>query len=399
MSARVPLHERFARAALAVLTALTACIAGAADATLTLLWSVPQPGVPLPAPLTLEDATSPTQGALALLARERAGYVVLAGGGAAGPGIIGHSEPAAVLTRIVGGGRDLLWVGGRVGQRAFGSGADVPDAYLMKLNHEGRLAGEYVFHSGRPRAIEDLFALPAGEVLLSGRDGNEAWLAKISAAGALVWQQRFGLGKGSAVIALGNRILVAAIDVAQREDKRYQEDLTVWSFDATGKPLDKQLVRPGLADMPTSQALSLALLAAGDAAYVVSSSADLVRPRPLQVSRVRSNGSPVGYVTLEGSIAQRDSRSTALCEHAQVVLENGDLLVACASDALIRLYRLAASDGAVTESSVALPQCHKGRAPALFLFKPENGTVWLLGSHKGGTLGAGCTWLGVLALS
>lgn len=344
-----------------------------------------------------EDLAARDDGAIALLARERSAYVVLTGGGASGPGRVVFSDSSVALSRLVNGRGNALWLGGRVNPHADVARTDAADAYLTRIDHSGAPAGEYVFRSGRYRTIEDLYALPGGDLLVSGRDGNETWLARISENGALRWQQRFGIAKASAIGMIDARIVVAAFDAPASESKRYREELAVWTFEADGKPGARHVLTPVFTETPSSRA-KLSIAAGAGATYVISSSTDSNGPRVVDVSRLAPDGSSMGHVALTETLIRQDNRTFATCDPTQVVLETGDLLVACVMQNRIRVYRLAGSNAEVTALSAPLPNCQRNIRPSLFLTRGPKGALWLLGSWPGGSLGAGCTWLGALAL-
>jgi hypothetical protein len=79
------------------------------------------------------------------------------------------------------------------------------DAYLGKLDPQGRIVAEYSFSSIRFRFIKSVTSLDSGELVVAGSDGAENWLAAVSTQGMLLWQQRLGLGKGVAVSAVGDQ--------------------------------------------------------------------------------------------------------------------------------------------------------------------------------------------------
>lgn len=73
----------------------------------------------------------------------------------------------------------------------------ITDAYLGKLDPQGRIVAEYSFRTFRFRLIESVTSLDSGELVVAGRDGAENWLTAVSTEGKLLWRRRLGLKNGS----------------------------------------------------------------------------------------------------------------------------------------------------------------------------------------------------------
>lgn len=298
-----------------------------------------------------------------------------------------------------------LWVGGLANQRAYVPGGDISDAYLAHVDRDGRLLAEHTFGNGwfkgRYRAVQALAVLSSGEVVAVARDGGETWSAKVTAAGALAWETRFGTSKAASVAVLrDDRIAVATIDAAgSRTDRTYAEGVTVRVFDQAGQRLAETNIRQGLNTVSIADYGQLATATVGDAVYVASSWGNPSTPKPIEVAKVGADGAVLWRRLLDdpntseqtGSAARRTRRT---CEPGLAALPNGDALVACAQGDRITLHRLAAASGEVAHTFLPLPACHESRPAKVFPFVRQDGSLWVLGTRPANNVAASCTWLG-----
>ncbi len=377
----------------------------AAGASLKIYWSKPVPsGALLPSEaLVLRDLTHSTDGSIVLHAAGGRSRLLLVGPDETRSGSVIHlrSKAGVLASKIAPGIDNTFWLGGRVNQRAYVPGGDIADAYLGRLDHQGRIIAEYTFKSSKFRMIQDLLSLPSGEVIVAGVDGNENWLGIVSDQGKLLWERRFGVGKGIALTTISDRIMAVAFERTTVNDKkRYQEDVAVWSFDQTGNMLARQIIRTGINENRGGHYGRLAIERSNDAIYVLSSWGDLFNAKPIEVTRLSVDGNLLWRKELLHSISQQTNkaRTWGSCNQDQTVLADGDLLVACSIKDQIFISRLDAKGGDLTVTSVPLPACHESRPAALFLNQKLNGAIWLFGSRPGNNVGASCTWLGELSL-
>lgn len=392
--------------------ALTSLVerADAATASLKIYWSKPVPsGGLLPSgALVLRDLTHSTDGSIALHASGSRSRLLLVEPDETGSGSVMHlkSKAEVLASRIASGVGNTFWLGGRINQRAYVPGGDLADAYLGRFDRQGRTVAEYTFRSRSPlsrnfRMIQDLLPLPSGKIIIAGVDGNENWLGMVSDQGKLLWEQRFGIGKGIALITVSDRIMAVAFERTTTSDKKpYQEDVTVWSFDQTGNALARQTIRAGINESSGAAYGRLAFERTNDAIYVLSSWGDPSNAKPIEVTKLSANGNPIWRKELSHSISQQPNKAKTWrsCDQGQTVLAGGDLLVACSIKDKIFIFRLDAKGGDLTVMSVPLPACHESRPTALFFNQRPNGAIWLFGSRPGSNVGASCTWLGELSL-
>lgn len=402
---RILLHERYriliadliAVAVLLLLAIVPVQSATAASATLTIFWSELVPSRDRsPGALVVSTIAHDPSGSVVALARIGL-QSVLIWPDERGPGRSIKLTTKALVSRVAQGPGQTLWLAGRINQRAYVPGGDIADGYLGKLDSQGRTSAEYAFRSGRFRTIDSMLSPGSGEILVAGRDGRDSWIAAVSPQGKAIWQRRIGIGKGVALSAVGDRIMVATLEgITKDEKKEYEEVVTLWRLDRAGSVLGHQTIRRGISSRPGAYYARLAVEKSRDAFYVLSAWHDRSNAKPLAVTKVSLDGTSLWRQDLSHSISQRKNRTWTSCNQGQTVLEDGDLLIACALETRIVLSRLDAKTGEVTVVPVPLPDCHEGRPAALFLMQRPSGAIWLIGSRPGNNVAASCTWLGEL---
>lgn len=375
----------------------------ASSATLKIFWSKPIPGDALTPSgvFILSDISNQSTGSIMLLARESSSKVLLIEPDEKGLGSVVPVKSKALVAGIARGPANTLWLGGLINQRMYFPGLDLADAYLGRLDpREGRIIAEYTFSKfGKYRGIWGLQSLPSGELVVAGRESRENWLAAVSIQGSILWERKFGVGKGVALATGGDRIMIVALEDATVNDKnRYQEDVAMRIYDSAGVLLGRQIIRAGINERRSGSYGRLAIKRSGDAMYVLSSWGEEFRAKPIEVTKLSVNGRPLWRKELTQSISQEKNKAWTSCDQNQAVLADGDLLVACSIKKQIRIFRLNSKDGNLKVVSVPLPTCHEGRPAALFLTQRPNGAIWIFGSRPGNNVAASCTWLGALSL-
>ncbi len=298
-----------------------------------------------------------------------------------------------------------LWVGGRANQRAYVPGGDISDIYLAHIDRDGRLLAEYRFGKGWfrgcYRTVRALAVLSSGEVVAVARDGGKTWLAKITTAGALAWETRFGIYKTACVAVLpDDRIAIASFDsVGSQKDRTYSEGVTVRVFDRTGHRLAETNIRKDLNTAPGANSEQLATAAVESAVYVASSWTCFPTRKAIEVAKVGVDGAVLWRRLLDdpiipGQTGSDGSRLRSTCRPSLTVLPNGDALLARVEGNRIALCKLAAANGEVALTDVPLPTYGRGCSAELFLFANKGGSLWVLGSGSAHSAAEGCTWLG-----
>lgn len=374
--------------------------AAAGSAALKIFWSETIPGGRTSQDaLAIRGISLDANGSIVALGNKGVSQSILLRPSETGPGSIIELATKGQALQIVQGPAETLWLAGLTNRRMYAPGWTMADAYLGKLDPQGRIVAEYSFRSTRFRLIKSVTSLNSGELVVAGRDGAENWLAAVSTQGSLLWQRRLGLGKGMAVSAVGDRIVAATIAGRREEDnKKYWDDVDVWIVDRAGSVVVRQTIRENMNSSSGAHAGTVAMAKSRAAFYILSSWHDTQSAKPLEITKLSLDGSISWRKELSHSISQRKNKTWISCYQGQMALENDDLLVVCSIEAQILVFRLDAKNGDVTVMSVPLPECHEGRPAALFLTQRKNGAIWIFGSRPDSNIGISCTWLGELSL-
>jgi hypothetical protein len=368
------------------------------SSSLKVLWSNDIPDGRNPAEgLVLQDISQGSNGAVVGLARKGTSRLVIQPN-ESGLGKITNIDMSAEVLRVVQGEGGDMWMVGLTDRRMTVPGWTMSSAFLGRLDPQGKVIAEYSFPSRRFRLIEGLALLDSGKLVVTGRDGKN-WLASISDQGEILWQQWLGVGKHSDVLAVGNRIVMVTFDSTIEGGKQnYKEDVVLWNIDLNGYVLGRQIIR---ASMNTHLGVNygrLSLEKSKDSLFVLSSWHDFIKPKPLEVTKLSLSGTILWSKELSHSISSQGKLRWATCNQGQTVLDNGDLLVACAIENQIFISRIDARSGDSIVSSMPLPVCHEGRPAVLFPIQRPNGAIWVFGSRPISNVAKSCTWLGELSL-
>lgn len=371
--------------------------ADSAGASLKILWSKPvEAGRRAPGVILTNRIKSP-DGSIGFLAT--GGLITAPDESGLGPVIPLNNLKTKdrIILTTAQGKENTFWLGGLINQRSYVPGGDISDAYLAKIDNQGRLIDEHIYKSWvNFRGIRDLLPLDSGEIVVA--DNN--WLAKVADNGRIVWEKKFQREKNTALSRIGDRIIVAVIegDVAGGKEK-YQDNVVVRVLAADGKPLATRVIRSGINEEKPGHFGNLQITkSSDDAVYVSSNWVDLFNAKPIEISKISKDGNTIWRKELVHSISQNPNKTWISCKPALTVLANGDLLVACAIKDETFIYRLDANTGGTNVKSVALPKCYESRPASLFLSQRKNGEIWLFGSRPGNNVAASCTWLGELLL-
>jgi hypothetical protein len=182
----------------------------ARDLSLDIRWSIPLPantGIGSPAVgFQVWDAAPSPAGGFIVFGVEAGSPAIALGANENGLGPITGLKLEGFAYRATVAPDGSVWVGGRANQRAYAPGTDSSDAYLAHVSRDGRLLAEHTFGAGwlrgRLRTVVSLAIGRSGSVAIVARDGSETWAASVAPFGELLWERRFGAGKGATVAIL-----------------------------------------------------------------------------------------------------------------------------------------------------------------------------------------------------
>ena len=364
-------------------------------ASLKVIWSRVNNTNPNALPFFIRNVARTDTGALTLLGSDKQSQFLFVGpedGGA-----LARLNTKSQVFAIAPSLQDTFWIGGIKNQRAYVPGGDISDAYLAKVSSRGHVIFEHSFRSGKWRLIKSLAATPPGGVVTSGPDGSRTWVAMISQEGKVLWEQWIGIGKDTAVTYFNDQVWVTALEAVVSEDKRtYREDVTLWRFSASGNPIHQQVIRAGINDRVSARYVRLSMTNSKDALYVTSSWQEPSRAKPVEITKLDLNGQIVWQRELPNTRTQNSNMDAIVCNAGRATLLNGDFLIACPAKDWITLFRLENKTSTPTETSVPLPDCHT--AAVLSLFQKSDGKIWIIGSRMEFFQAANCIWMGELTL-
>jgi outer membrane protein assembly factor BamB len=216
-----------------------------------------------------------------------------------GPGRLIYLQLSNIARRICGTG-EALWIGGLANERYAGFGsAKMSDAYLAKVDRNGRIIWERTFGAHSLRTIESLASLPSGDVVVAGRDNERTWLARISGDGKIIWEQFVGSGKGASVTTAGDAIFLTAFEVsADSTVKSFSEDVSIWRFDEMGDMRAHNVIRDGINRERGADFGRLFIESANDSVYVLSAWLEFTSAKLVDVTKLDLHGDLVWHKEL-----------------------------------------------------------------------------------------------------
>jgi len=278
------------------------------------------------------------------------------------------------------------------------------DAYLAKLDKAAKPIWARAYRPGNVPFITGIAPAENGNVAVVAGDGwfAPAWLALLAGGdGHVVWERRFGNGKGVAIEPVeGHRFIVASFD-SEGTGSTYNENVAARTVSADGQVGDPTIIRRSINKSIGAYYGNIRMAAAPEGAFIVSSwemsfSRDPPRLQPSEIAKVSADGQLLWSRTLPDSVVtSNDGSGATFCSNPAIAtLPSGDALVACALKGQIYLHRLSPDTGNDEQGKLPLPQCNDAQHPvALFLFARKDGTVLLGGSRPLDNVGPGCTWL------
>lgn len=314
-----------------------------------------------------------------------------------------------ILSKAIGGPPQLLalaadasgeWVGGSTNSYMGLASDSHRDAYLARIDADGRTIWERAYGDGGWRQIQNMVSLPTSEIVVAGEDVGKGWLARIDPDGGQVWERRFGNDKGNAIALLpGGRLALAGFDATGSSSTGdYKDHVTVWIVDGSGKILKQTLVRSAINTSRGSYFGKVGVATTGDAIYVISNWSDSFHAQPVQVSKLSIDGDLIWSTLLPDTIVSLNETvpTWRTCSPTLAVSPNSNVFVACALGGQIHLYQLKQSSGSYNVSSISLPDCTNGYPANLFLAIRSDESMILSGSRLSGSVAENCTWTGRL---
>jgi len=290
------------------------------------------------------------------------------------------------LSALTFGAGGQMWIAGNINSYVDIVSQRHRDAYLARLDATGTPIWEKTYGDGGFRGITSIASMPPDDVAIVG----SGWLARIAPDGSALWERP---SRGVVVALLPeNRLVVVG---SGPWGDNYRPNVIAWIIDgASGDILAQTPIR----ELRRSNFNTISVVVGADAIYVTSNDRDLFQAQPIEVSKLRLDGTLLWSTLLPDTIkAVKTAAPTwRSCSPALAITPRGDAVVACPIETQIHLYQLDGSSGAYHESDLSLPDCHGGRSALLFLAVRDDRTMILSGSRPGYNTTASCSWVGRL---
>jgi hypothetical protein len=360
----------------------------------------------------LDDVTVASTGEIFALARGDRTQLLWSGLNEGGPGKEQPLNMVGLPAMIALGTDGSIWLGGNTRMRSIKPWR-IGFPYVARIGPNGRKIFHKIYddRASANSALWGLTALPSGDLAIVGYEDNlheyTTWIRKIGHAGQLIWDRRISLGSsrhgghlGSAVGVLADGTIVVLALEAVGHRPHYRDQLILLLFTDTGSlirrvPLREELHR---GDPIGLRPEAIAVVTAGDNIYVLSNSTDF-RPRltppsglvaqPIEVTKVSTTGTIFWTTTLPSAAPN----AVSACDATMARTASGSLVIACASNGDLSIYRLDEQTGEAIRTVVPLPECGRGSARVFVLPKPD-ARIDLLGTLARNAVGHGCTWFG-----
>jgi hypothetical protein len=295
-------------------------------------------------------------------------------------------KPVVTTLAVAPGGE--IWVAGCSNQYMDIVSYRHSDAYLARIDENGRALWEKTYGDGHRRKIRSVTQLTSGNLAVAGFDRWQGWLALVAPSGQTFWELCLGNDQDNAVAALSDdRLAVVGFEstgsAANKDEKQY---VTAWIISGSGGILAKTRVRS-----PIDRHFNFGRVwigASGDAVYVASNWRESSFALPVEVAKLRPDGSLLWKAPLPDTVKAVGSPTLA-------ITPDGNAIIACALDRIV-IYELNGATGSYRESSLPFPDCQAIVSPDLFLAVRRDGAMILSGSPPFGNSGASCTWIGRL---
>ncbi len=296
------------------------------------------------------------------------------------------------------------------------------DAYLAKLDATGRTIWQQAYSDGRALGVSSVALTNTGGAIMAGSAFSTyvdtSWLARIGPDGNRLQEWRLGNNKGIAAVSLqdGRTLVVGFADggvavgagshrdaaLAAVKSGTYRDDVVAWMLGEAGQPQGPVSIREGISRDdayrgPGSSEGSIAMVTAGNAAYVATNWLDFLRPAGVEVARIGPDGTVAWRQSLPETVAPMNKKRAFSCSPSIAALPNGDALVACALNGQVQLHRLDGRTGERRFVRLAPPPCQKGGyGSSVSLIALWNGTVFVRGAGFPDEGDVGCSWMAKL---
>lgn len=169
----------------------------------------------------------------------------------------------------------------------------------------------------------------------------------------------------------------------------------LWHLSENGAVIDKILVRESLNNRSGAHLNNVAVVADEDSTYVASSKMDWPKPVPVEVSRVTD-----GQVAWSKLIPEtvKSSKAIWVCPPALSIIDDGDVILACAVGEGIDIYHFEKASGQTRHLKARLPECTPNdRIQQLFITRWKDDKVIIAGSRSVNNVADGCSWAGLIS--
>jgi hypothetical protein len=342
----------------------------------------------------LSDLLRSSKDPIVLLSSDSARASLLVGASRSGLGMLFPLPIEGYRMRLAEGAGNTLWIGGTNKVTTTIASTPRSSAFLAKVDRSGHFYWEHEFGGQTQKTIQDIVNLSTGDVVVSGKDDDRTWLARISSDGNIIWERHVGLGKASAIATIDGVLLLATMDSGPG-DIAYREDVVIWSFNERGELLDRRVIREGLNRSVNNSAAEIRIERAQDSIYLFSAWLDRKDFKLPEIVKLDAQKDTLWRKEIQ---IQR-GRQTLFNLPAETVLSNGDVLISCCvgTDGLF-LMRLNAKNGASTQiemrMSVAPQYCPANWAPVRYIKEKSRDIIWLFGSPPSDVGAAACGWIG-----
>ena len=221
-------------------------------------------------------------------------------------------------------------------------------------------------------------------VIAVGRTAAHGWVASVSSNGAMSDPVGFGNGKGVAMAAAGDAVVLVGI-VAEGKDETYREHVAVWTY-RDGRLCEPTIVRRDLNDSRSGSYGTIAVATIGPTAYVTSGAAPFGRALPVEIARVDDDGTVAWTRTLP--VETCEPRSAV-----PIALADG-VTVACLAkdDKSLSIHRFDREGEAKPVARFDAPCGARAHDDPLQAAVTGQGSITLAGAFRG------CIWAATLSL-
>lgn len=291
----------------------------------------------------------------------------------------GRRLGAADLFYILEDDEEGIWVGGT---SVVPRGSDPTNTLVAKLSYAGEVLWTVTVGEDREttQLINDAFALPSGELILTGSYVySDSYLAKITADGRALWTVPFGSGQGSAVTLLPDGGLLAAGfegNGVLRSSRDYLDHVSIWVFDDHGIQREHSVLRENFSDAARVGYGygEVQLLGADNEVYVAMVGAAQLGGLlpPVEIAKLTPSGR-IWHTALLDTLLDSGAYVMALAGRGpsptwfarcdpRLSLTEAALFVACRNQGRIDLYKLVRRSGEPSLASLPFPACQNGVA-------------------------------------